>query len=115
MGYAAGAAGILRHRRRRGGGKTTVLNILLVAATGARPAAAAWSPDAEEQRKALLSYLMAAVPAVGWDNIPGGTQISCPPLERACTAADYADRRLGVSEMVSVSAAVHLFIGNHVG
>jgi hypothetical protein len=101
---------------RRGGGKTTVLNMLLVATTGVRPAAAAWSPDAEERRKALLSYLMAAMPAIIWDNIPRGTQISCPHLEKACTSADYSDRRLGVSEMVSVSAgAIHMFTGNNVG
>ena len=101
---------------RRGGGKTTVLSMLMVAATGVRPAAAAWSPDAEERRKALLSYLMEAMPAIVWDNIPRGTQISCPHLEKACTAAVYSDRRLGVSEMVSVSsAAVHLFTGNNIG
>ena len=31
--------------------------MLLMAITGMRPAAAAWSPNEEERRKALLSYL----------------------------------------------------------
>ena len=101
---------------RRGGGKTTVLIMLLMAVTGVRPAAAAWSSSEEERRKSLLAYLMEAIPAIVWDNIPRGTQISCPHIEKSCTAAYYSDRRLGVSEMISVSAAaVHLFTGNNIG
>ena len=101
---------------RRGGGKTTTLIMLLVAVTGVRPAAAAWSPNAEERRKALLSYLLSAVAAVIWDNITRGSKISCPHIEASCTTAFYSDRRLGVSEMVSVAAAlIHFFTGNNVG
>jgi hypothetical protein len=101
---------------RRGGGKTTALIMLLVAVTGIRPSAAAWSPNEEERRKAVLSYLMEALPAIIWDNIPRGTQISCPHIEKSCTTAFYSDRRLGVSEMVAVSASVvHLFTGNNIG
>ena len=92
---------------RRGGGKTTTLVMLLMAVTGVRPSAAAWSPNEEERRKALLAYLMEALPAIIWDNIPRGTQISCPHIERSCTTAFYSDRRLGVSELVAVAAARH--------
>jgi hypothetical protein len=101
---------------RRGGGKTTALIMLLTAATGVSPSAAAWSPNEEERRKALFSYLLAAVPAIIWDNIPRGTKISCPHIEKSCTTALYSDRRLGVSEMVAVAAAViHFFTGNNIG
>jgi hypothetical protein len=101
---------------RRGGGKTTTLIMLLMAVTGVRPSAAAWSPNEEERRKALLAYLMEALPAIIWDNIPRGTQISCPHIERSCTTAFYSDRRLGVSELVAVAAgAIHLFTGNNIG
>jgi hypothetical protein len=101
---------------RRGGGKTTTLIMLLMAITGARPAAAAWSKNEEERRKALLAYLLEATPAIIWDNIERGSQISCPHIERSCTTAFYADRRLGVSELAAVAAAViHLFTGNNVG
>jgi hypothetical protein len=55
------------------------------------------------------------LPAIIWDNIPRGTQISCPHIEKSCTTAFYSDRRLGVSEMVAVSASmVHLFTGNNI-
>jgi hypothetical protein len=101
---------------RRGGGKTTTLIMLLMAITGVRPAAAAWSPNEEERRKALLAYLMEGLPAIVWDNIARGSQISCPHIERSCTTAFYSDRRLGVSELVAVAAAVvHLFTGNNIG
>src|ERR1700744_3753466 len=101
---------------RRGGGKTTVLIMLLMAVTGVRPSAAAWSANEEERRKALLAYMLEALPAIIWDNIPRGTQIACPHIEKSCTAAFYSDRKLGVSETVMVSASlIHLFTGNNIG
>jgi hypothetical protein len=101
---------------RRGGGKTTALMMLLMAVTGIRPSASAWSPNEEERRKALLTYLREAMPALIWDNIPRGTQISCRYIEQSCTTAFYSDRLLGANEMVVASAAtVHLFTGNNIG
>ncbi len=100
---------------RRGGGKTTALIMLLMAVTGIRPSAAAWSPNEEERRKSLLSYLIEGLPAIIWDNIPRGLSLGCPHIEKSCTTAFYSDRRLGVSEMVSVSSAVvHMFTGNNI-
>ena len=98
---------------RRGSGKTTTLIMLIKAVTGIWPAAAAWSPNEEERRKALMSYFLAGVSYILWDNIQRGTQISCPHIERACTSAFYTDRRLGVSESVLTAAgAIQLFTGN---
>ena len=101
---------------RRGTGKTTLLIMLIMAVTGIWPAASAWSFNEEERRKALLSYFMYGLPYILWDNIPRGTQISCPHIEKSCTAAFYADRKLGVSEMVQTAAStIHLFTGNNIG
>jgi hypothetical protein len=101
---------------RRGGGKTTTLVMLIKAVTGIWPAAAAWSTNEEERRKALLSYFLYGVAYILWDNIGRGTQISCPHIEKSCTAAYYADRKLGVSEMVATAAStIHLFTGNNIG
>jgi hypothetical protein len=101
---------------RRGNGKTTTLIMLIMAVTGLMPAAAAWSSNEEERRKALLAYFMYGLPYILWDNIPRGTQIGCPHIERSCTAAYYADRKLGVSEMVATAAStIHLFTGNNIG
>jgi hypothetical protein len=89
--------------------------MLIKAVTGIHPAAAAWSTNEEERRKALLSYFMYGVPYILWDNIGRGTQISCPHIEKSCTAAYYADRKLGVSEMVATAAStIHLFTGNNI-
>jgi hypothetical protein len=101
---------------RRGNGKTTTIIMLILAVTGLLPAAAAWSSNEEERRKALLALFMYGMAYVLWDNIPRGTQIGCPHIERSCTAAYYADRKLGVSEMIAIAAAViHFFTGNNVG
>src|SRR5215471_4616282 len=100
---------------RRGGGKTTTLTMLIMAVTGIWPAAAAWSTNEEERRKALLSYFLYGVTYILWDNIGRGQQISCPHIEKSCTAAYYSDRRLGVSEMVATAASViHFFTGNNI-
>ena len=101
---------------RRGAGKTTLIIMLIMAVTGVWPAASAWSSNEEERRKALLSYFMYGVPYILWDNIPRGAQISCPHIEKSCTTVYYADRKLGVSQMVATAAsAIHFFTGNNIG
>jgi hypothetical protein len=101
---------------RRGSGKTTALTMLIIGVTGIWPAAAAWSSNEEERRKALLSYFLHGMAYIIWDNIPRGSQISCPHLEKSCTAAYYSDRKLGVSEMVATAAStIHFFTGNNIG
>ena len=100
---------------RRGSGKTTALIMLIMAVTGIHPAAAAWSSNEEERRKALLSYFLYGVQYILWDNIPRGAQISCPHIEKSCTSSYYSDRCLGVSEMVSTAAStIHFFTGNNI-
>ena len=93
-------------------GKTTLVKLMAAAVTGLDAVAFAWSFNEEERRKALLAYFDAGLIYVLWDNIPDGTFISCPHLERSCTANYYADRKLGVSEFISAAAAtIHLFTG----
>src|SRR5690348_2013429 len=101
---------------RRGGGKTTTLNMLFMAILGHVAAACAWSDNVEERRKAIASFLLMGVAGVVWDNIERGSQISCPHIEKACTAEWYADRLLGVSKIILASAAcIWMFTGNNIG
>jgi hypothetical protein len=101
---------------KRGGGKTTALKMLVMAVMGVLPAASSWSNNEEERRKTLLSQFISGVGFILWDNIERGTQISCPHIERSCTADLYKDRKLGVSEMVVTAAsAIHFFNGNNIG
>jgi hypothetical protein len=101
---------------RRGGGKTTTILMLLIGVTGIWPTVSAFSTNEEERRKVLLNQFMISMPYILWDNIARGTQISCPHIEKSCTSAYYADRKLGVSEMVSTAAStIHFFTGNNVG
>ncbi len=100
---------------KRGGGKTTAIMMLILAVTGKKPAAAAWSPNEEERRKAILAYLAEGLAAMVWDNIPVGTTIACPTLEKVLTAESYSDRVLGQSATITVpSFTVMAFTGNNI-
>ena len=79
---AAGPAGLLRHRRPARRRQDHDAQMLIKAVTGDWPAAAAWSSNEEERRKALLSYFLSGVSYILWDNIPRGAQISCPHIEK---------------------------------
>jgi hypothetical protein len=99
----------------RGNGKTTAINMITVAALGMRAAAAAWSPNEEERRKALFAYLAEGVALISWDNIPRGLAISCQSIEKALTAETYSDRVLGYTEIRTVPAtSIQAFTGNNI-
>jgi hypothetical protein len=101
---------------RRGNGKTTVLMMLAWAALGEMVSASAWSVVPEERRKALLAYMGATVPLIAWDNIPRGSTITCPHIDRALTSHTYTDRILGLTENRTVPAfTVHAWTGNNIG
>jgi hypothetical protein len=97
----------------RGGGKTTLVNMIATAVLGRQAAAAAWSDNAEERKKALFSYLRQGVAAVCWDNITRGSAISCPHIEAALTASEASDRVLGSTWIDTVPATtIQIFTGN---
>ena len=99
----------------RGGGKTTLLNMISTAVFGRPAAAANWSPAEEERRKAIFSYYAAGIGLLVWDNIPRGSAISCPTIEKALTAAELSDRILGESRtMVVPATTIQAFTGNNV-
>jgi hypothetical protein len=99
----------------RGGGKTTTIHMISEAATGLPASAAAWSADAEERRKALFSYLEVGLAMLVWDNIPRGSAISCPSIEKSCTLEFYTDRVLGITGHKTVATyTVQIFTGNNI-
>lgn len=101
---------------RRGCGKTTTAYMLIRGALGPNPIVTAWAANEEERRKALLAEFVLCKPYILWDNIPRGMQIACPHIERSCTTKLYADRKLGVTEMVLTSAStIHILTGNNIG
>ena len=101
---------------KRGGGKTTALAMIILAVTGKKAAAAAWSFSEEERRKALVAYLSEGLAAMVFDNIPLGSTISYPTVEKILTAETYSDRILGQSATMTVPAFTILcFTGNNIG
>jgi hypothetical protein len=99
----------------RGGGKTTSIHMISMAAVGLPASAAAWSPNEEERRKALFSYLGMGLPLLVWDNIARGSTISCPSIEKSLTTEHYSDRVLGYTEIKTVPTyTVQVFTGNNI-
>ena len=99
----------------RGGGKTTTVVMSHVAVTGVRPAAAAWSEDSGERRKALFAAFMTGSAMIPFDNITRGSLIRCPHIEAALTSSEMDDRVLGESRVATVSTAATLvFTGNNI-
>src|SRR5262249_14716673 len=94
---------------------TTLVHMLMTAIFGRMAAAAAWSDNEEERRKALFSYLRLGVAALCWDNIPRGVQITSPAIEKALTSSDISDRVLGQSKAETAPAStVQIFTGNNI-
>ena len=63
--------------------------------------------------KVIMSYFLSGVAYILWDNIPKGSQISCPHIELSCSFLYFSDRLLGVSETVRIACAtIHLLTGN---
>jgi hypothetical protein len=99
----------------RGGGKTTTLKMIVMAAVGLPAAGAAWSNDPEERRKALFAYLDVGLEYIIWDNIPKGSTISCPSIEKSCTLEFYTDRVLGITGHKTVATyTIQFFTGNNI-
>ena len=100
---------------KRGCGKTTAATMIALALFGKRAAAAAWSPNEEERRKAVFAAMLQSVPMIVWDNIKLGTAVSCPTIEKTLTAPDLEDRVLGESRIERASCAtIQAFTGNNI-
>jgi len=72
--------------------------------SGSEPVESPWSDQAEEQRKRLMSGLMAGPSSLMLDNISG--PMSSDTLCSILTSSVFRDRKLGVSEDVSAPTRV---------
>jgi hypothetical protein len=100
----------------RGGGKTTLVNMITTAVFGRMAAAAGWSDNEEERRKALFSYLRQSVAVLCWDNVPRGAKITSACIEKALTSPEVSDRVLGESTFETApGGTVQIFTGNNIG
>lgn len=71
---------------------------------GSEPVESPWSDQPEEQRKRLMSSLMAGPQNLMLDNISGA--VNSDTLCSILTASSFTDRKLGVSEDISASTKV---------
>jgi hypothetical protein len=99
----------------RGGGKTTLLHMCSHVVFSRPASAAAWSESKEERRKAIFAVAMEGHRAVVFDNIPRGTAITCPEIEKLLTAEEISDRVLGETRTGTASARIVVsFTGNNI-
>lgn len=100
----------------RGDGKTTLLNMVSMAALGVTAAAASWSKEPEERRKALFSAARDQVPFLVFDNVTRGVSIDCEHVNKHLTSATVRDRILGSTKTAEYAAStVVAFTGNAIG
>ncbi len=72
-----------------------------------------WATEPEEQRKSLMASLLGGVPGILLDNING--QLASDTLCAMLTGSQISDRKLGVSEQVTVPTRVLvLATGNNI-
>lgn len=99
----------------RGSGKTTVLNMVSTALSGSMASATSWSFHEDERRKSVFSFLREGACLVAFDNIPRGSSLGCPIIERVLTSPELTDRVLGESRSETVPAStVITFTGNNI-
>jgi hypothetical protein len=96
----------------RGSGKTTVINMIVRPITRRSAAAASWSVNEEERRKALFAVAREGHGILMIDNIPRGTVIRDATIERFATSAEVRDRVLGESRTEAVRSPVVVLTGN---
>jgi hypothetical protein len=100
---------------KRGTGKTTAVTMIALALTAKRAAAAAWSFEEEERRKAVFAAMLQSVPLIVWDNIKLGAAISCATIEKTLTSLEIEDRVLGESRMERTPCTtIQVFTGNNI-
>lgn len=94
-------------------GASLLAEVISVIATGRRAAMLSAQKDDEGWRKAIFSLLLQGQTMVTIDNIEG--TLLAPSLAGALTAADFQDRILGRSEMLTLSnRASWLATGNNI-
>jgi hypothetical protein len=91
------------HKQRSG--KSLLAALPAYLATGGRPTVVAQNSDAGEEKKRLLSLLLAGDPVISFDNVSEEGTLESDALCSALTEVIVTDRLLGASTRVSVAAS----------
>lgn len=96
-------------------GKTLLSGMASRIADGAEPALRPYTDESEEIRKVLLAALLAGDPTLCLDNVPAGAKVRSAILCGFVTAPIYSDRKLGVSESLTLPNRCQVIMtGNNV-
>ena len=95
-------------------GKTSLSKMAATIVHGAEPAIRTWPNTAEELRKTIFASLLVGDRSIMFDNVGGGAKVRSPELCAFITAPVYGDRKLGVSENLTLpNKAVVCGTGNN--
>jgi hypothetical protein len=99
----------------QGTGKTALVKLASHAVHGRSVAASSLSSLSEEQRKTITAALLTNQPCLLFDNLKEGSTFNSEELAIAMTSAEWEDRKLGVTERLSLpNRTVWCFTGNNV-
>jgi Primase C terminal 2 (PriCT-2) len=97
---------ISSHGEGMSSGKTLLAEVVGTIATGDVPSPATLSPNFTEQRKEILTYLIAGDGCLFLDNVASGTRFDSACLAAAMTSRRYKGRLLGANKEVECTTSV---------
>jgi hypothetical protein len=110
--FSGPAPGFIIEANTRGAGKTLLARVIGLIATGANLPVSTIASDEAEQRKSVLSRMLAADPVVILDNAKG--TLGGEAIEAALTSEFFSDRLLGQSKSVTArNSTLWLITGNN--
>jgi hypothetical protein len=110
--FSGPAPGFIIEGNTRGAGKTLLARVIGLIATGANLPVSTIASDEAEQRKSVLSRMLAADPVVILDNAKG--TLGGEAIEAALTSESFSDRLLGQSKSVTArNSTLWLITGNN--
>jgi putative DNA primase/helicase len=109
------APGILVTAPVQSSGKTALVDLASRLIHGREIGASGFATDPNELRKSITAKLAEGIPAVLFDNVPAGANLTSDELARAMTSATWHDRWLGQNKNVELpTSTVWLVTGNNV-
>ena len=94
-------------------GKTLAAKLICIIATGEEPIPVVIGTNFDEQRKALVTYLVMGNGALLIDNIPNGTRVDSAALAAIQTSPKFKDRLLGANKEIEANTQVMIVINGN--
>jgi Primase C terminal 2 (PriCT-2) len=109
----APGVGIDSHAEGMASGKTLSAKLICIIATGEEPTPTVLSTNYDEQKKALITFLVTGNGALLIDNVPNGTRIDSAALASMMSSPKFMDRLLGANKDINANTQVMITINGN--